>query len=407
MDERSPVAEPDPRRALIGLVAATCMVGYFVWQLRPMAIEAFDGSPPIGQMRRVDGRVKSWRDCHPVGRSAKGENVTLVGADGNVPVEIPCVLPAGVLSDGKSHRMTVLLHDMPPMGSVAYDIDLDGRKLLAYADVKRDRDSARRFMMPAIGFLLAVLGIVFGAAIRGFIRTLRGSGESWVDVDPVAAAPSQAASLGAPASDRRSAALAMLASGNGAHAVASVFGVTEAVLAQWAAEPRARAAGPFVASHRRPTSFDATLVYETPLWIRATIAVLCLALSLFIVANVVPMLRESRGAAEVLRNLFVLVLGTVGMTLPYRCARVRLVFGPREIRAYDLFGSQALAYGEVGGFSLERASLSAGGGQRIQGSRLTIVSTGHRPPLSTFVYPGRPLDPRMLERLHEVGDQRR
>jgi hypothetical protein len=100
------------------------------------------------------------------------------------------------------------------------------------------------------------------------------------------------------------------------------------------------------------------------------------------------------------------VLGTFGMALPYRCTRVRLVFGPREIRSYDLFGSQALAYGEVGGFSLERGSLSAGGGQRIQGMRLTIRSTGHRPALSAFVYPGRPLDPRMLERLREVGDPR-
>ena len=382
------------------------MAGYFAWLVRPMAVEVFEGSPPIEQLRRVDGGVRSWRDCHTVGRRSKGENVTLAGANGDVPVEIPCVLPAGVLSDGKSHRMTVLLHDTPPMGSVAYDIDLDGRKLLAYADVKQGRDSGRRFMMPAIGFLATVLAIVFGAAIWGFIRTLRGSEERWIDVDPVAAVPSQGAVGESPSSDRRSAALAMLASGNSAHAVASVFGVTEAMIAQWASEPRARVAAPVMAPHRRPTSFDATLVYETPLWIRATIAVLCLALSLFIVANVAPMLRGGHGAADVLRYSFVLVLGTFGMAIPYRWTRIRLVFGPREIRSYDLFGSQALAYGEVAGFSLERASLSAGGGQRIQGSRLTIVGTGHGPALSTFVYPSRPLDPRMLERLHEVGDRR-
>ena len=380
------------------------MAGWFAWQLRPMALEVFEGSPPIGQMRRVDGWVKSWRDCHAVGRRSQGENVTLAGAGGDVPVEIPCVLPAGVLSDGKSHRMTVLVHDMPPMGSVAYDIDLDGRKLLAYADVKQGRDSGRRFMMPAIGFLLVVLGVVFGAAIWGFIRTLRGSDEPWVDVGPVA--PLQGATREAPASGRRAAALAMLASGNSAHAVASVFGVTEAALAQWASEPRATVAAPVAASHRRPTSFDATLVYQTPLWIRATIAVLCLVLSLFIVANVVPMLRDSHGAADVLRYSFVLVLGTFGMAIPYRWTRIRLVFGPHEIRSYDLFGSQALAYGEVGGFSIERASLSVGSGQQIQGSRLTIVSTGHLPALSTFVYPGRPLDPRMIERLREVGEPR-
>ena len=405
MDERTPAAEQDPRRALIGLVAAACMAGYFAWMVRPLALEVFEGSPPIEQLRRVDGQVRSWRGCHAVGRRSRGENVTLAGSGGDVRVEIPCVLPAGTLSDGRSHRMTVLLHDMPSMGSIAYDIDLDGRKLLAYADVKRDRDAGRRFVMPAIGFLVAVLGLVFGAASWGFIRSLRGSEEPWIDVDPLAVAPSQGSAREAPASDRRAAALAMLASGNSAHAVASVFGVTEAVLAQWAGEPRASVAAPVVAS-RRPTSFDATLVYETPLWIRATIAVLCLALSLFIVANVAPMLRGGHGAADVLRYSFVLVLGTFGMAIPYRWTRVRLVFGPREIRSHDLFGSQALAYGEVGGFSLERASLSVGGGQRIQGSRLTIVSTGHRPALSTFVYPGRPLDPRMLERLHEVGDQR-
>lgn len=378
------------------------MAGYFLRQVRPMALEVFRGTPRIEQLRRVDGGVRSWRGCHTVGRRAKGEDVTLATTDGNVAVEIPCVPPAAGLSDGKPHHMTVLLRDMPPLGAVAYDVDLDGRKLLAYADAKRDHDAGRRFMVPAIVFMLAVLGLVFGAAIPGFIRTLRGSDEPWIDVDPVGAAPSQASRREPPAADRRAAALAMLASGNSAHAVANVFGATEAELAQWAAEPRAPVAPP----HRRPTSFDATLVYETPLWIRATIVVLCLAMSLFIVANVVPMLRQSQGAADVLRCLFVLVLGTFGMTLPYRCTRIRLVFGPREIRSYDLSGSQALAYGEVDGFSLERAPLSAGGGQRIQGERLTIRGTGHRPALSTFVYPGRPLDPRMLERLHEVDDPR-
>ena len=403
MDQRPSPTVRTPAQALGMAVVSVCLLAYFLWQVAPIASDLFKGAPSIEQLRRVDGRVVGWRDCHPVGRRSSGENVTLVSDAGSVSVAVPCVLPSDMLADGKQHHMTVLLQDTRSVGSLVYDIELDGRKLLAYSDEKHERAGAGRVVMVAFGVVLAMLLLVVVAAVQAFFRSLRNADdEDWHEphAEPDMGPPREAGL------DKRAAVLAMLAEGNSPHAVASVFGVPETLVVQWAGEPRHPAAATVAPSRHRPTSFEATLVYESRLWMRVTIAVFCLLVALAVAPGILWRLRESQGAPETLINLLMLAVMTLGTAIPYRMTRIRLICGQREIRSYGLFGSQALAYGEVGGFSLEPDRLSTGRGQYIEGERLTIVGTGRCPALSIFVYPSRPLDPRILERLREVGDAR-
>jgi hypothetical protein len=398
MDPRPRASERTPAQALSAVVVALGMLAYYLFMAGPLMADLFKGVPPIEQLRRVDGRLQSWRDCHRVGRRSEGEDVTLVGDAGSVSVAIPCVLHGKILADGKPHRMTVLLQDTKSVGSLAYDIELDGRKLLAYADEKRIRAGADRFALLMLGVVLVMLLVLVAAAVKAFWRTWRGADEEdWHaprgEAEPAPPAQSR--------TDQRAAALAMLAEGNSAHAVASVFGVPEAQVVQWAGEPRVRVAAAAPARHRL-TSFDATLVYESPLWGRLAIGVLCLVSVSIMVPGLALKLRDGQGALEIVLDLSMVAVIALSTTIAYRMSRVRLIFGPHEVRSYGVFGSQALAYGEVGGFTLEPDRMSLGRGGYVEGSRLTIVGTGDRPALSTFIYRSRPLDPRILERLREL-----
>ncbi len=404
MDPSPSRSKRTPAQALGAAAASVCLVGYFLFMVRPLVSDLFGGVPPIEQLRRIDGQVRNWRGCHPVGRRSSGEDVTLEGDAGRVSVPVPCVLPADMLADGKPHHMTVLLQDTKNLGSLVFDIELDGRKLLAYADERRKRAGAERFVMAACGLVLAMLLLVVAVAVRGVLHSVQGADDE--DWHQPHSEPDTAPPPAEPGFDKRSAVLAMLAEGNGPHAVASVFGVPEALVVQWAGEPRAPAAATVASSAHRPASFDTTLSYESSKGVRVTIAVFFLLLCLAVAPGLVWRLRESQGAPETLLNLLLLAVMTLGMAIPYRMTRVRLILGPREIRSYGAFGSQALAYGEVGGFSLEPDRLALGRGQTIEGARLTIMGTGDRPALSTFVYRSRPLDPRILRRLRELVDPR-
>jgi hypothetical protein len=235
MDPRPRASEPTPARPLAFVAASVAMLGYFLFMAWPLASDLFKGVPPIEQLRRVEGRLVGWRGCHPVGRHSSGEDVTLAGDAGRVSVAIPCVLAGNVPADGKPHRLTVLLQDTRSLGGLVYDIQLDGRTLLAYADERRDRVFAERGVMLAFAVLLVMLLGGVAVAVRTLLRSRRGTDdEDWhvPHTGPDTAPPKRTG-------DERAAALAMLAAGNSPHAVATVFGVPEAVVAQWAAEVRA------------------------------------------------------------------------------------------------------------------------------------------------------------------------
>ncbi len=236
MDPASNRSGRPPAQALGMLVACVAVLAYFVWQVGPLAKDLSRGVPAIEQLRRVEGAVRSWRGCHVVGRHSSGEDVTLASATGAVEVPIPCVLPAGSLSDGQPHRMTVLLQDTASVGPLACEVTLDGRTLLAYADERRRRAGATRLVLAAAAVAFGLVLLVVFAAARAFLRSLREPGD---EDRPVPPPPRGAASPAQSDAQRRAAALAMLAAGNSAHAVASVFGVTQAQLAQWEREPRA------------------------------------------------------------------------------------------------------------------------------------------------------------------------
>ena len=112
--------------------------------------------------------MKTRRDCYSLGRNTQYEQATLVGKQATVTVTIPCVLPAGALSDGKVHRMTVLTAQKRRLGTIVYDVELDGRTLLAYSDQKRIQDDPWRVMaiVAAVGVMLL---IAVGVALQAYL----------------------------------------------------------------------------------------------------------------------------------------------------------------------------------------------------------------------------------------------
>ena len=103
-----------------------------LWFFVPVIADDFHGSPPIDQLHRTEGWVKTWRACYALPRNVTQEDVTLVGAHSTVTWSLPCVLPPGALADGQVHRMTVLSGWRRRIGTVVYEVTLDGRTLLAY-----------------------------------------------------------------------------------------------------------------------------------------------------------------------------------------------------------------------------------------------------------------------------------
>ncbi len=166
------VAAPaDDRRdrlhPLAGLAIAGTTLVFFLWSTVPIVVDSLHGTPPKDQLRRAAGWVRTWRDCYSLGRNTHYEQVTLVGDRSTVTVTIPCVLPAGSLSDGKVHRMTVLTGERRRLGTIVYDVELDGRTLVAYADEKQSMDDPWKGMVFAVPVLLMLL-IAFAAAVWGY-----------------------------------------------------------------------------------------------------------------------------------------------------------------------------------------------------------------------------------------------
>jgi hypothetical protein len=136
--------------------------------------------------------------------------------------------------------------------------------------------------------------------------------------------------------------------------------------------------------------------------VRITVAVVSLLVFSPLALGTLLHLRESKFWTDTVFYSFVLAAIILFALIPYRMTRVRLIFDTHEIRSYDEFGSKALAYTEVGGVSLKPDQEGTGRGVTIKGERLTIVGSGNRPSLSVFIYPHRPLDPRIIERLREL-----
>jgi hypothetical protein len=136
--------------------------------------------------------------------------------------------------------------------------------------------------------------------------------------------------------------------------------------------------------------------------VRVTVALVSASAFLVIAPGILWHLRESSSGPDTLFYSLMLAMAILFGFSPYRMTRVKLTFGTHEIRSYEEFGSKALAYTEVGGVSLKPDWEGTGRGVTIKGERLTIVGGGNRPSLSIFIYPHRPLDPRIIERLREL-----
>jgi hypothetical protein len=168
-----PVAGSGGRLAGLGRIAiVVALIAYILWAMLPVILADFKGSPPIEQLERSEGWVKTWRDCHRAGRNLRREDVTLVGARSTITLALPCVLPPDALADGKTHRMTVLWAWQSRIGAVVYDVTLDGRTLQAYADTRRPAGTPW-FDLGILAVFMAVLLPILVGAIRAFPRASR------------------------------------------------------------------------------------------------------------------------------------------------------------------------------------------------------------------------------------------
>jgi hypothetical protein len=165
-------------RALGPLALWLAVCGYFLRETVPYAIDTFAGSPPIERLTRYEGRVQTWGDCHVLGRNVKKEELILAGDSGPATLAIPCVLPSGVLPDGRPHRARVLVADRRGTGTIVYDVQLDGRTLLAYADVKRDQDDGGSLLRGLVPIWLLLAGMTAMVAWTTWRRWPRGGAGS-------------------------------------------------------------------------------------------------------------------------------------------------------------------------------------------------------------------------------------
>ena len=121
------------------------IIGFMIWMVASTSVQdiryARRGSPPIDQLQRVEGPVARWTSCtHPSRRTfSSDQSVSLRSDSGTTNVTIPCVLPADAFSDGKPHRMEILIRSGR---GIVYNVALDGKILLAYSTVKRAVDDA-------------------------------------------------------------------------------------------------------------------------------------------------------------------------------------------------------------------------------------------------------------------------
>ena len=167
------VASAGGRLAGLGRIAIVAiLIVYIPWFMLPVILADFKGSPPIEQLRRSEGWVKTWRACHRVDRHVQREDVTLVGVRSTITLALPCVVAPDALADGKPHRMTVLWDWQSRIGTVVYDVTLDGRTLRAYADTRRPAGTPW-FELGIVTFFMAFLLPTLAGAIRAFPRGSR------------------------------------------------------------------------------------------------------------------------------------------------------------------------------------------------------------------------------------------
>ena len=182
-DRRAMAASPGPNRVIISLpdklfrtgfvLFMLAVLGLMMWAVSSDSIKnirsARRGSPPIEQLQRVEGAVVGWVHCTKYSKFSWKERVSLHSDSGTIDEMMPCVLPAGALSDGKVHRIEILKR--ADDGSI-YNIGLDGKTLLAYEDVKRFADDPARHIKFA-AFMLTTLGIVFIGLVWAVITIWR------------------------------------------------------------------------------------------------------------------------------------------------------------------------------------------------------------------------------------------
>ena len=165
---------------IIGKVVAPMMlavVGLMMWMVASKSIGdiqyARRGSPPKDQLRRIEGTVVQWANCSHISKFSWIERVSLRSDTETINESIPCVLPVNVLSDGRPHRIEVLIR--PDDGSV-YNITLDGQTLLAYATVKQAVDNPAPLIRFAT-FTLTALLIVFVSLLWATVTVWRPSNQ--------------------------------------------------------------------------------------------------------------------------------------------------------------------------------------------------------------------------------------
>jgi hypothetical protein len=205
----------------------------------------------------------------------------------------------------------------------------------------------------------------------------------------------------------RHGALAMLADGNSAEAVAHVLEVPVEAVRAWAALPPAAAPAGDVAVRpvASPHRFDTELFLAPSKAMRGTSAVLAVVLAAGGFAFSYTSFRDAHGRVQFLVDgvMFLVVTGVV-VRMMLSFARRTLVLGRTAITAPRALIAEHMAYEDVAGYTLADHTLDLGRGPGMAGQLLAIQS--RRPgvaPLTVFLPEYYPIDLRVLSRLDTVA----
>ena len=153
--EPAPDSKPAPRPApgsgpgfavqvVVLFALMTFWIGDGVWMAWKDLRYASAGSPPIEKLQRTEGWVVDWGFCNRGTRHTRPYQFVVLEDDHGTrrtSGRLPCLLYAGTPDYSSPHHMIILSRPTEEAGDTVYDIELDGRTLLAYAKVKQQVDS--------------------------------------------------------------------------------------------------------------------------------------------------------------------------------------------------------------------------------------------------------------------------
>ena len=132
-------------------------------------------SPPLGQLRHVEGAIATAAACVDVGRANEKRSRMRIGLSnrtGSTQVDIPCLFAPASLIEIGPHRLSVDVDPRSDPPDKVYQVALDGRVVLAYDTVAgRQPYRSRTASSVLLGVALAAIGVLMATIVLAWMRT--------------------------------------------------------------------------------------------------------------------------------------------------------------------------------------------------------------------------------------------